>query len=213
VTVSAAPTGLVAAYGFNEPSGNALDSSGNSNTGTVSGATRSASGRYGGALSFDGTNDRVNVTDSASLDLTTGMTLEAWVRPTALSIWRTVILKEQPGSLVYALYANTDINRPSIEASMPGAYNIQTGTSQLPLNTWTHLAATYDGATLRLYVNGVQVGSRGVTGNVLVSTGALRIGGNAVWGEYFSGLIDEVRIYNRALTQTEIQNDMNTPVQ
>ena len=67
--------------------------------------------------------------------------------------------------------------------------------------------------TLRFYVNGVQVGSRAQTGNMVVSSRALRIGGNGVWGEYFNGLIDDVRIYNRALTATEIQADMAAGVQ
>src|SRR5262249_20409222 len=84
--------------------------------------------------------------------------------------------------------------------------------SKLAVNIWSHLASTYDGAHLNLYVNGALVGSQAVTGNILVSNGALRIGGNTVWGEYFKGLIDEVRIYNVALTQAQIQSDMRTPV-
>ena len=71
----------------------------------------------------------------------------------------------------------------------------------MPLNVWSHLAATYDGATLRLFVNGAQAASQAFTGSIATSTGVLRIGGNGVWGEYFQGRIDEVRIYNRALTQ------------
>ena len=72
--------GLVAAYGFNEGLGTSVtDASGNGNTGTITGATRIASGKYGRALSFDGTSNRVQIADSTSLDLTTGMTLEAWV--------------------------------------------------------------------------------------------------------------------------------------
>jgi hypothetical protein len=212
VSITAQASGLVAAYGFNETSGSSVtDSSGSGNTGTISGATRTASGRFGRALSFDGVNDRVNINDSKSLDLTTGMTIAAWVRPTTLSSWRTVILKEQPGNLVYALYANTDSSVPSGEISTGAfTYHVQLGSSQPPLNTWTHLAATYDGATLRLFVNGIEAGAKAATGPLVVSTGALRIGGNAVWGEYFSGLIDEVRIYNRALSSTEIQTAMNT---
>ena len=86
------------------------------------------------------------------------------------------------------------------------------GTAQLPLNTWTHLATTYDGSALRLYVNGTQVATLAATGSIVTSTGALKIGGNALWGEWYSGLIDELRVYNRALTPTEIQGDMTRPV-
>ena len=99
----------VAAYGFDEGSGTTTaDSSGNANTGTLSGATWTTSGEYGNALSFNGTSSRVDINDADSLDLSTGMTLEAWVYPTSLSGWRTVILKEISGSLVYALLLHND---------------------------------------------------------------------------------------------------------
>ena len=84
--------------------------------------------------------------------------------------------------------------------------------SAIAVNTWTHLALTFDGATLRMFVNGAQVSTRAVTGAAVVTSRALRIGGNSVWGEYFRGVIDEVRIYNRALAAAEIQTDMNTPI-
>jgi hypothetical protein len=77
---------------------------------------------------------------------------------------------------------------------------------------WTHLALTYDGTTIRLYVNGVQVATVATSGAVATSTGALRIGGNTVWGEYWTGKIDEIRIYNVVRTATEIATDMNTPI-
>jgi hypothetical protein len=213
ITVSAAPSGLVAAYAFSETSGNGVtDASGSGNNGTLSGATRTASGKYGRALSFDGTNDRVNIADSSSLDLTNGMTIEAWVRPSSLGGWDTVVLKEQPGSLVYALYANTGPGPASGEVETSAGYFTQYAVGSLPLDTWTHLASTYDGTTLRLYINAAEVGSRAVSGSVLTSSSALRIGGNAIWGEYFGGLIDEVRIYNRALSPQEIQTDMNAAI-
>ena len=75
------------------------------------------------------------------------------------------------------------------------------GTAALPANTWTHLAVTYDRATLRLYVNGVQVASAAATGNIATSTNPLQIGGDSLYGQYFSGRIDEVRVYNRALSR------------
>ena len=126
LTVSPPSTGLVGAWGFNEASGTTVaDASGTGNTGTISGATRSTAGRYGGALSFDGVNDMVTVADANSLDLTTGMTLEAWVRPATGGDWRTVILKEQPGQLAYALYSSTDNGRPSAHVYSGGDRSVR----------------------------------------------------------------------------------------
>jgi hypothetical protein len=207
-----APTGLVAAYSFSEGTGTTTaDQSGTGNNGTLAGATWTTSGKFGYALSFNGTSARVTVPDSASLDLTTGMTLMAWISPAASTNWRTVMLKETSNDLAYALYASSDTNRPGAWITTSSTQSVA-GTSQLAVNTWAHLAATYDGATLRVYVNGAQVGSKAVTQSMLVSTGPLQIGGNAVWGEYFSGLIDDVRVYNRALTSAEITSLMNTAV-
>lgn len=212
-TIPPPSTGLVAAYAFNEGSGTVTsDRSGNGNTGTLSGATWTTAGHAGAALSFNGTTNRVNVNNSASLGLTSGMTLEAWVYPTALSSWRTVILKEGSGGLVFALYAHDNVPTPAAYVRVGGVDVRVAGLSPLPLNTWTHLATTYDGTTLRLYVNGGQVGSQAASGAIQVSTGLLRLGGNAVWGEWLAGRIDDVRIYNRALTAAEIQADMATPV-
>ena len=214
LTVSDPPpptTGLVGAWGFDEASGtSAADASGSGNTGTISGASRT-SGRYGGALSFDGVNDWVTVNDANSLDLRTSMTLEAWVRPTSTSYWRTVVIKEQPGQLAYAMYSSTDSGRPSGHVFTTGDVGLQ-GPSALPANAWSHLTTTWDGLTLRLYVNGTQVASGALAGTAVASTSPLRIGGNSVWAEWFSGLIDEVRVYNRALTPAEIAADRDTPI-
>lgn len=212
------PAGLVAAYGMNEGIGSAVSNgSAPGLIGAITGATWTAGGKFGSALTFDGVNDLVTVSDASALDLTTGMTLEAWVYPTANGggSWRNVLIKERSGGEVYNLYANTGTNTPTvyaIRAAQTGTPLDARGTSQLPLNTWSHLAATFDNSTLRLYVDGVQVGSRAGSGPLLTSSGALRIGGNNVWGELFQGRIDEVRIYNRALTPTEIQTDMNTAI-
>jgi hypothetical protein len=217
VTVSNAPpppAGLIAAYGFEEGVGTSIaDATGKSHTGTLSGATWSAAGKNGKALSFDGINDWVTIADAHDLDLTNRMTLEAWVRAASLSGWNTVVMKEAAGKLVYALYANDNAPRPAVTMAIAGIDRSATGASAVPLNAWTHLAATYDGTTLRLYVNGVEALSRAQTGNMTASTNPLRIGGNGVWNEYFNGLVDDVRIYDRALTAAEIQADMNTPVQ
>ncbi|HKO38760.1 MAG TPA: LamG domain-containing protein, partial [Solirubrobacterales bacterium] len=173
--------------------------------------TSTASGKFGRALSFDGVNDRVDVPDAASLDLTTGMTLEAWVRPTTNSGWRTAILKEMGSEdLAYALYAS-DGAKPRGEIRTT-AYNTAAGTTGLALNAWSHIASTYDGKNQRFYLNGTQVKVTTVTGSLPNTANPLRIGGNILWGEYFAGLIDEVRVYNRALTAAEIASDMNAKV-
>lgn len=208
------PSGRVLALGFNAGSGaTAIDASGLNNHGTISGATWTPSGRYESALVFDGVNDWVTVNDAASLDLTTGITLSVWVYPTgALNNWRTIIAKEQVGGTAYFLHASSlPNNRPAMGMFIGGAEEQLLGASTLPLNTWAHLAATYDGVTQRLYVNGAQIASRAQGGAIVVSGSPLRIGGNSVWGEYFQGRIDEVRMYNRSLNQAEIQTDMTTP--
>ena len=78
--------------------------------------------------------------------------------------------------------------------------------------TWTHLAMTYDGAVLALYRDGTLVSSTFVSGAIATSSGALRIGGNTIWQEPFAGTIDDLRIYDRALTAGEIADDMQRPV-
>ena len=205
----------MAAYSFDQGSGTSLpDLSGNGNNGTIANASWSTGGKYGSALSFNGTNAIVNVPDSASLDLTSGMTLEAWVNPSALgNAWRTVLMKEQSGNLVYDLHANgSGATKVPVGEVYVGGERTVAAPSALTVNTWTHLAVTYDGSVLALYRNGTQVATLLQSGPILTSTGALRIGGNTIWPEWFAGLIDEVRVYNRALTQTQIQADMNTPL-
>lgn len=209
---STVPGGLVAAYGFEEASGSSVvDASGNSNTGTISGAVRASAGRFGKALQFDGIDDVVSINDSASLDLSSQMTLEAWVYPTVwMSGWPTVLLKEDPlGDLAYAIYGNNDWHQPNVQV---GGLLQLTGVTQVPPSRWTHLAGTYDGQYLRLFVDGVLVSMEPRAGAIPITGGPLRIGGNSRWGDYFTGYIDEVRIYNRALSEAEISADSKIPV-
>jgi hypothetical protein len=207
-TTQAAGSGLVASYSFNEGSGTAVaDGSGSGNGGTIGTATWTTAGKYGNALVFNGTNARVTVNSSNSLRLTTGMTLEAWVNPQTVSnAWRDVIYK---GNDNYYLEATSDQN---IVPAAGGTFGNAFGSSALTANTWTHLAVTYDRSTIRLYVNGTQVGTSAATASIATSTNALQIGGDAIYGQYFHGVIDEVRIYNVARTQAQIQADMNTPL-
>ena len=86
-------------------------------------------------------------------------------------------------------------------ATFGGDVEWLSGADGEPVNAWTHVALTYDGAKLRLYVNGTQVATTAASGAVQSSSSPLWIGGNQPYGEYFQGLIDEVRVYNRALTR------------
>jgi hypothetical protein len=202
----------VAAYSFNQGSGTSVaDDSGTGNTGAIGTATWSTQGRYGTALSFNGQDAKVTTPDAPSLRLTTGMTLEAWVNPSVVTASdRDVVWK---GIDNYFLEATSfDGGRPLAGGIFSGSYGLAFGPSTLPLNTWTHVATTYDGARLRLFVNGAQVTSAAQTGTLRSSSNPLQIGGNAFFGQYFSGRIDEVRVYDTALTASEIQSDMNTPI-
>ena len=204
-------SGLVAAYGFSEGSGSTVtDVSGNGNTGHLQGATWTTSGKYGSALVFNG-SALVTINDSASLHLSTGMTLEAWVKPSTVSnAWRDVIYK---GNDAYFLEGTSTTNSvPAGGATVGSADTVIYGSSALAANTWAHLALTYGGSAIRLYVNGVQVSIHWVSGTIMTSTNPLQIGGDSLWGQHFNGTIDEVRVYNVALTESQIQSDMNTPV-
>jgi hypothetical protein len=234
-TGAPAAVGLVAAFGFEEVTGTAVVDSaavpinGAFGAGAAS-PTRTALGKIGRALSFDG-GDSVGVPDGAAtkLDLTNGMTLEAWVNPTSMNGWESVLYKERgaagTGTLSYALYAHDGgTNTPPagyVRTSVGGPdRGIQGVLPRLPLNTWSHIAVTYAvtagpaAGTLRFYLNGALVRTIvGAAQNILAGTQPLRIGNsNASISEGFNGLIDEVRIYNRALSQPEITADMTIPV-
>ena len=210
-TTLATIPGLVAAYSFDEGSGTTVsDSSGNGNNGTLTSTAWTSSAVYGNALLFNGTNSLITINDSASLHLTTGMTLEAWVNPSVVSnAWRDVIYK---GNDNYYLEATSGSNAPAGGATVSGADVITLGTGSLTANAWSHLAFTYDGTTFRIYVNGALVASQSHAGTILTSANPLQIGGDTLFGQYFTGTIDEVRVYNQALTQAQIQADMGTPI-
>ena len=187
------------------------DSSGRGNGGTVSGAVWSASGRFGSALSFDGVNDWVTVPDSASLDLSSGMTVEAWVRPSRLGGWRTVVVKERPGGVVYGLYGGSGWwaavgsggHRWGAECGWVGGVAVECVVASGGDVRWV------GGASVRERCAGGLVAVLGVDGGV---DGVVAAGRERRLGEWFAGLIDEVRVYNRALSASEIQQDMQRPV-
>ena len=207
------PTGLVGAWGFGEGGGNVTaDASGNGNVGTVTNAAWTPAGRHGGALSFNGANSLVRVQASPSLNVGAALTVSAWIRPLAAQNWWKAIVQREVDA--YFLHASSDAGplRPAAGGTIGGSVPYITGPAANPVDAWTHLALTYDGSALRMYVNGTLASSRPTTGTVQSTSNPLSIGGNLPYGEYFQGLIDEVRVYNRALSQTDIQTDMNTAV-
>ena len=134
------------------------------------------------------------------------MTLEAWVNPSTVNAnWRDVIYKGNDNFYLEA--TSTNASRPDAGMIAGGSYADAFGTAALPANTWSYLTETYDGAALRLYVNGTQVASTAHTGTIATSTNPLQIGGDSIYGQFFAGLIDEVRVYNVALTAAQIQTD------
>jgi hypothetical protein len=186
----------------------AADSSGRAHDGVLSGgAAWSSAGKHGGAISLDGIDDMVTIGDHADLDLTNALTLEAWVKPDTLKAWQTIALKEAPSDPAYALYATGGgTAQANAWIGARGVYS----PSKLQANKWVHVALTYDGSKARVYLDGVLKATGTGVPSALASTGVLRIGGNGLYsGEQFDGLIDDLRIYKRALSATEIVAEMD----
>lgn len=224
---AAITTGLVLAYGFESVSGGVVtDSSPSHLTGTLmgspalSGQANGPSG-HGKALTFDSAQKQfVNVPDAASLDVNK-LTLAAWVRYTPNvhdDRWEVL---EKPGA--YWMNIRTDTR----QLRFGGFFGGCSGSSHwffldskkaLPANTWVHVAGTYDGAMLRIYVNGALNASMAVTGTTCANTEPLGLGVKnrttppATQEAFMDGRIDDLRVYNRALSAAEIKTVRTTPV-
>ena len=204
--------GLVAAYGFDGRTGKWVnDASGSGNRGLRRGTRRVRGGRSGRALAFDGSRDFVKVNDSDSLDLRTGMTLEAWVNVRGRRTRRAVLAKRRRHGVSYGLYAGDRSGRPAAMGSTSRNRRAARARGKLRHGRWTHLALTFDGGRLRLYVNGRLEAQRKRSRPLAVGRGALRIGAGPGRSS-FKGKIDDVRIYNRALGKRAIRRDMRTAV-
>src|SRR6266498_145715 len=216
-------TGPVAAYSFNEGAGTTVaDSSGNNNTGTLVNGPIWTGGMYGSALSFDGLSDYVDLGDPVTLQLTGSMTISGWINAALFPVDDAAIVsKRDSGEVGYQLDTTIDAGPRTIGFKLTnasGGYMFRYGASTLQPNQWYHVAGVYDAAaqTLSVYLNGqldngLLIGT--ITATQLNSLLNVNIGRRAGRSGFeFNGLIDEVRIYNRALSPAEIQQDMNTPL-
>jgi len=226
--------GLVGHWSFDgtDMDGNrALDRSGQGNTGALTNGPKKVAGKIGQALDFDGVNDYVNAGTGSSLSLLGPVTISAWIYPRTFggaSKGRIVVR----GTSGIAHSVGFSVNNSDITAglSFGSHYDVSTlqtysSNNTITLNTWQHVTVTWDGTTDRtkvlFYVNGIKTGrqdngdgSDGSVTRVSDSTCSLLIGVQGGDGgdcnvdngtRDFNGQIDEVRIYNRALTPDEIK--------
>ena len=201
--------GLVAYFPFN---GNANDLSGNGHNGTVFGAvlTTDRFGNANSAYSFDGVNDYIDLSNTAGLNFTSGgFTLAAWVKFTADNNDDAIIGKHINGYWNGYFLGAGNIGGPA------NVFNFYVSNDPRSITTETYndgnyhfVAGSYDGAYQYLYVDGVLKSSRQntytTTNNINISIGR-HSAQSDIYGGYFSGVIDDVRIYNRSLSASEIQ--------
>jgi gliding motility-associated-like protein len=215
---TAEPIGL---WHFEEENGITVnDSSGNNNTGTLINMNPLADrvdGKFGMGLQFDGDNDYIEAPDSSSLDtITSEITLIIWVKP-FITAKQAMIEKWLYGlgiferSFVFYIGADGKIN---FELSADGTNSNAIwliSENTLANNIWSHVAVTSDGTTVKVYINGEQdPNTKNSPPGINPSNANLHIGGwwtEDQWNDPFNGIIDEVKIYNQALSSEEILAD------
>jgi Concanavalin A-like lectin/glucanases superfamily/Carboxypeptidase regulatory-like domain len=221
-TATVSPSGQV---GWWSGDGNANDIAG-TNNGTLQDNASFAIGKVGQAFNFDGTDDRIEIPNNAALSPAT-ISLEAWVKPTAINIGSRVISQDiSSGScvspfVVYSLETRGEFGGRAtfFYTTTDNVLHVLQGTTAIPLNVFSHISATFDGTTAKIYVNGVLENNQTVSGSIRSSTtptiignadtACRGIGGNSAG---FNGIIDEPSIYNRAITQDEITSIFNAGI-
>ena len=217
------PTGLVAAYKFNEGNGRIVnDTSGNGITGFIFGATWTTRGETGYALGFDGSSDYVDLGNPPLLQITGSMTCSAWVEAAANLANDGQIVAKSNDAAGWQLKTSRDTGPQTFAVAISsGSGRVQRYSKTIrSLNVWYYVTGVYDAAagTLDIYVNGV-LDNGILRGAIPASQVDAPVNANIGkrtsvhgGGYCFNGIIDNVRIYNQALSQAEIQADMNTPV-
>src|SRR5262245_58248240 len=189
---------LVGSWTFDEGSGGAAgDGSGNGNTGTLLNGATWTTGKYGTGIQLDGATQEVQVASSPSLNVTgPGLTLATWIFPTAAQSGALMHKAGHYSLFRYASGAITYADSITWDYATIGSYG------QTPLNTWSHVAVTFDGSAARFYVNGQLVGTAPHTGTLTANSSPLSLGNYA--GSRFAGILDETRVYSGALTAAEV---------
>ena len=200
------PTGGLVGYWTAE--GNADDNIQDGNHGTLQNGATFATGQ---AFSFDGTDDFVQIWDDPSLN-PGQISVAAWAYVTGKhGQHRAIVSKDDDDNRQYLLTAS-DANRFRAHVGVPSGFEHFDGATTVQLYKWYHVAMTYDGSSLNLYVNGVLDGSKAVTGAILPTPEVVRIGARLGVNQlHFQGLLDQVALYNYALSESEIQA-LATPV-
>ncbi len=188
--------GLVAYYPFN---GNPDDESGNANHGTEYGGISYETGVIDQAAKFDGGDDYIDGGNNPILDITNAISISAWAKPAQLSVGGYLVAK---GS--YFNYSMGITSHPMFRSSING---VHFDTTYILDYSWKHYVFTYDRSQEKLiqYINGTKVLETSYSEYISTSSDNLQIGRRLPDSYYFNGLIDEIRIYNRALLEAEIQ--------
>lgn len=211
------PLGMISYWKYDENFGTTAFDSADANDGALVNGPVWTTGQVGGALSFDGFNDHVEVPDSDSLDITGDLTLEAWIEPDSViyTAQGEIIGKWVAGNASYYFAIRDGYLQMRISANGSDYYNIEeTSNANLSIDTWYHVVGVYDASEqdIKLYINGVVEESTTVEGIIpsIIHSGSakVKIGGFSP-GYYFDGKIDEVAIYDRVLTACEICQHYN----
>lgn len=166
----------------------------------------------GNCLSFDGSNDYVSVPDDASLDMTSALTIESWIYAHAVNPNDVIIIKNVGNSSLSGFLYGVDGAPGNIKYNFgvgQGAGQSATvkSVNSVVLNEWHHITGVYDGTNIMLYVDGELIATKGVAG-LAANNASLIFGSFLANGDYFDGLVDEIRIWNVARTQAQIKDNM-----
>jgi len=207
--------GLVGQWSLNEGSGlTTSDSSGNNNTGTLQNGPTWVAGKSGQALSFDGVNDFVSIPNSTSFGIIGDFTISAWVNRTMLGDYGGIVAKKDPPGWDYDLYIS-QADKATFFANGGSVGEISKSSNTTIGLGWHHIAVTRSGTSLTFYIDGV------AQETFVLPVGALanhvypvEIGRDSPSNpnSNFNGLIDDVRLYNRALSANEISSLMGQSV-